>query len=259
MMPKENYLSQSSVQAFLSARRRSSTLIAIGVMLCIFSPITLLVLISLTNLDLLSTSINFATGVGVIVLLVFIAAAVALFIAGNRWLKVNENYEYEDCNLSEQLRKQILKDSNNYENQHMVFKIIGITFCILSAIPLMSGALFMGSLSNSRIDDLMTGLSAITVLFVGIGVFFLVKTNIIHDSFNIILQLDDYTSEKKAGKKLIEKYATIYWLIISFIYLAYSFISNNWSQSWMIWPLAGIMYGIFEAIISVKKKKIISE
>lgn len=258
-MPNENQLSQASIQAFLSARRRSSTLIATGVMLCIFSPIVLLVLISLTRLDILTTSINFATGTGVIVLLVFIAAAVALFIAGNRWLKVNENYEYEDCNLSEELRKQILKSSNDYETQHMVFKIMGITFCIVSAIPLMSGALFIGSLSNSRLDDLMTGLSAITVLLVGVGVFFLVKSNIIHDSFNIILQLDDYTSEKKAGKKLIEKYATIYWMTISFVYLAYSFMSNNWSQSWMIWSLAGIAYGIFEAILSLKKKKAVSE
>lgn len=105
-MPNENQLSQASIQAFLSARRRSSTLIATGVMLCIFSPIVLLVLISLTRLDILTTSINFATGTEVIVLLVFIAAAVALFIAGNRWLKVNENYEYEDCNLSEELPKK---------------------------------------------------------------------------------------------------------------------------------------------------------
>ena len=141
----------------------------------------------------------------------------------------------------------------------MIFKIIGITFCILSAIPLMSGALFIDALASSRLDDLMTGFSSATLLLVGIGVFFLVKTNIIHDSFNIILQLDDYTSEKKAGKKLIEKYATIYWMIISFIYLAYSFLSNNWNQSWIIWPLAGIAYGIFEAVMSLKKKKAVSE
>ena len=188
-----------------------------------------------------------------------IAAAVALFIAGNRWLKVHENYEYEDCNLSNNVREKIIKENKVYENQHMIFKIIGITFCILSAIPLMNGALFVDALASSRLDDLMTGFSSATLLLVGIGVFFLVKTNIIHDSFNIILQLDDYTSEKKAGKKLIEKYATIYWMIISFIYLAYSFFSNNWNQSWIIWPLAGIAYGIFEAVMSLKKKKAVSE
>lgn len=123
----------------------------------------------------------------------------------------------------------------------------------------MSGALFTDALSNSRLDDFMTGLSSITIFLVGIGVFFLVKTNIVHDSFNIILQIDDYTTEKKAGKKIIEKYASIYWMIIAFIYLAYSFLSNNWQQSWVIWPLAGVAYGIFEAILSLKKKKAISE
>lgn len=258
-MSNENYISYSATQDFLSARRRSSTLIASGVMLCIFSPIVLLILISLTRLDILTWSINFATGIGVIILLAFIATAVALFIAGNRWLKVHENYEYEDCNLSNNVREKIIEENKVYENQHMIFKIIGITFCILSAIPLMSGALFVDALASSRLDDLMTGFSSATLLLVGIGVFFLVKTNIIHDSFNIILQLDDYTSEKKAGKKLIEKYATIYWMTISFVYLAYSFMSNNWNQSWIIWLLAGIAYGIFEAVMSLKKKKAISE
>ena len=253
-MSQTKYLSQSSVQDFLSARKRSSTLIAIGVMLCIFSPITLLILISLTRLDILTSSINFATEIGVIVLILLAAAAVALFIAGNHWLKVNENYEYEDCNLSEELHKKILKESRDYENKHYIFKIIGIAFCILSAIPLMSGALFTDALSNSRLDDFMTGLSSITIFLVGIGVFFLVKTNIVHDSFNIILQIDDYTTEKKAGKKVIEKYTSIYWMIIAFIYLTYSFLSNNWQQSWIIWPLAGIAYGILEAILSFKKK-----
>ncbi|WP_240326213.1 hypothetical protein [Lactobacillus johnsonii] len=90
-MSQTKYLSPSSVQDFLSARKRSSTLIAIGVMLCIFSPITLLILIRLTRLDILTSSINFATGIDVIVL---VAAAVALFIAGNHWLKVHENFEY---------------------------------------------------------------------------------------------------------------------------------------------------------------------
>lgn len=253
-MSQTKYLSQSSVQDFLSARKRSSTLIAIGVMLCIFSPITLLILISLTRLDILTSSINFATGIGVIVLILLAAAAVALFIAGNHWLKVHENFEYEECNLSEELHKKILKESRDYENKHYIFKIIGIAFCILSAIPLMSGALFTDALSNSRLDDFMTGLSSITIFLVGIGVFFLVKTNIVHDSFNIILQIDDYTTEKKAGKKVIEKYTSIYWMIIAFIYLTYSFLSNNWQQSWIIWPLAGIAYGILEAILSLKKK-----
>ena len=253
-MSQKNSLSHSSVQDFLCARKRSSTLIAIGVMLCIFSPITLLTLISLTRLNILILSINFATGIGVTILILLVATAVACFIAGDHWLKVNENFEYEECNLSEETRQQVFKARKNYEDRHLILKIFGITCCILSAIPLMTGSLFIGTFSNSQLDDLMTGLAAVTLFLIGIGVFFLVKTNIVRDSFNIILQVDDYTAEKKANKKLIEKYATIYWMTMSFIYLTYSFMSNNWNQSWIIWPLAGIIYGILEAVLSLKKK-----
>lgn len=252
-------LTQKDVHAFLSARRHSSTFFASGVLLCIFSPIAFLVLISLTKLNILNWSINVAIGVGISILLIFVAIAVSLFIAGNYWLKINENYEYEECNLSEELRQKVIAEKNNYEKQHTIFKIIGISFCILSAIPFMSGALIVDSLTGNRMDDFMSGISGIALLFIGIGVFFLVKTMIIRDSFNIILQLKDYTIDKKAGKKTAEKYASIYWLTMALIYLGYSFISNDRKHSWIIWPLAGITYGICEAFITLKNKKAFSE
>ena len=61
-----------------------------------------------------------------------------------------------------------------------------------------------------------------------IGVFFFVKSNIIMDSYNILLQTDDYIPKKKLGRKIMNKYATLYWLIAVLLYLGYSFITNDW-------------------------------
>ena len=92
-----------------------------------------------------------------------------------------------------------------------------------------------------------------------IGVFFFVKSNIIMDSYNILLQTDDYTPKKKLGHKIMNKYATLYWLIAVLLYPGYSFITNDWKRSWIIWPIAGILYGIIEKIISLRHNDIAAE
>ncbi|WP_238144939.1 hypothetical protein [Lactobacillus helveticus] len=108
-------------------------------------------------------------------------------------------------------------------------------------------------------DHLMTGLVAGTLVLVAIGVFFFIKSNITMDSYNILLQTDDYTPKKKNGRRIMNKYAAIYWLTATMLYLGYSFLTNNWEHSWIIWPIAGILYGIIEKVLSLKNNDIAPE
>ena len=66
-----------------------------------------------------------------------------------------------------------------------------------------------------------------------IGVFFFVKSNIIMDSYNILLQTDDYIPKKKLGRKIMNKYATLYWLIAVLLHLGYSYhLANRGDLIW---------------------------
>ncbi|ALJ24354.1 hypothetical protein AO203_01710 [Lactobacillus gallinarum] len=99
----------------------------------------------------------------------------------------------------------------------------------------------------------------ILLILVAIGVSFFIKSNITMDSYNILLQTDDYTPKKKNGRRIMNKYAAIYWLTATMLYLGYSFLTNNWEHSWIIWPIAGILYGIIEKVLSLKNNDIASE
>ncbi len=37
-------------------------------------------------------------------------------------------------------------------------------------------------------------------------------------------------------------------------YLAYSFITMDWQRSWIIWPVAGVLYGVVFAVASAIQK-----
>lgn len=130
---------------------------------------------------------------------------------------------------------------------------------ILLIIVATGVAFFTQHLSGNQIDSLMTGSVAITLILIAIGVFFFVKTNTIEDGYDILLQVKDYTPQNKLGRKKMRKYATIYWLIMTAIYLGYSFSTENWEHSWIIWPISGITYSILEKIFSMKSDGVASD
>ena len=74
-----------------------------------------------------------------------------------------------------------------------------------------------------------------------------------------LLQVKDYTPQNKLGRKKMCKYATIYWLIMTAIYLGYSFSTENWEHSWIVWPISGITYSILEKIFSMKSDGVASD
>ena len=44
------------------------------------------------------------------------------------------------------------------------------------------------------------------------------------------------------------------YLLVTAAFLAWSFIGKSWDISWIIWPIAGVLYGAVTAVIRVLKK-----
>jgi len=65
------------------------------------------------------------------------------------------------------------------------------------------------------------------------------------------LQEGDYSPSRKKKNVVYGRIAGIYWLIIVTLYLAAGFIFNKWSSSWIIWPIAGVLFGVISIIASI--------
>lgn len=254
-----NTLTKDQVKQFLTARKKSANLTATGVLLCILSSAPLLALISFAKLGSSTPSVDTMTALGVIILLIIVATGVAFFIASNRYIKIYEKLEYENCTLDEETTKQVEAEKEQYASTYTAMTITATVLCIISTIPILCGTFFTQHLSGNQIDSLMTGSVAITLILIAIGVFFFVKANTIEDGYDILLQVKDYTPQNKLGRKKMRKYATIYWLIMTAIYLGYSFSTENWEHSWIVWPISGITYGILEKIFSMKSDDVASD
>lgn len=53
----------------------------------------------------------------------------------------------------------------------------------------------------------------------------------------------------KKEDKAAESAASIYWCLVTFFYLGWSFLKMNWHISWVIWPLAGCAFAAIKGAI----------
>ena len=59
-----------------------------------------------------------------------------------------------------------------------------------------------------------------------------------------LLQEGDYTRAKKRRQPLQDIVGTIYWLAVTAAYLGWSFYTFQWHRTWIIWPVAGVLYAL---------------
>lgn len=222
--------------AFIKDSYTFSIKIALGVVLCIISVVPLIVLNGFLKE-------NTAGAIGFTFMFIVIAIAVALFITSG--LK-QEKYNYlkkEKLELDYSTAKYVKDLKENYKNTFAVRITLGVILCIISAVPvILVGILFDKSdfYSALSVGGLLIIVATAVVLFITAGIKM--------DSYKQLLQEEDYTPQKKVENELVGKIAAIYWPLMVVIYLSWSFISMAWEKTWIIWPVAGVMFAVIAGI-----------
>lgn len=243
------HVSMEEANKFLTAKSQTAKTIACGVFLCILSPICLMILSVMSEKSIYNISENAAAGIGMITLLIFIANAVTLFILSSSKTSAFEFLENEIFETSYGVSGMVKERKEEYRETYTKNIAIGVCFCVLSLVPLFSAIII------SENDMFIVSMIAVMLVLIGIGVTFIVKSCIIWESFDKLLQEGEYSKRKKKEKIASAKVNTIYWSVVTALYLAYSFISFNWHFSWIIWPVAAVLYPAVIAIFSSHKDK----
>ena len=222
---------------------------AFATMLCILSPIVLLMLGAMSEMPDYHISENAAAGIGICVLIVLIAIAVTIFILCGMKTKKYEFMEKEDIETAYEVSGMVKEKRDAYHSLYVTQLVIGITCCICSVIPL------FGTLAVSESDFYMVSAVCMLLTLVAIGTYFIVRSAAKMNAMNQLLEEEDYTRQKKHENKKMSGPVTVYWLIATAIYLAWSFTTNDWDRTWIIWPVVGVLFPAFYAIVSGIRKK----
>ena len=236
-------VSMEEANAFLSVKAMTSKLIAVAVFLCIISPICLMILGAVSEVPEYNLADNVAGGIGMIILILLVTIAVAVFISSGRKTAAFDYLEKEIFETEYGVSGMVAERKAQYNGTYTRNNIIGAGFCIMALIPFFGGAIF-----NDENELLLTIMLSFSFVLAGIGVVFFIHSGIIWASYEKLLQEGDYSKEKKKNQSLTTAIYGTYWLIATAIYLGYSLCTNNWGYSWIIWVVAGV---VFPAIVMI--------
>ena len=235
-------VSMEEANEFLEYNEKAATTISTGVMLCILSPVIMILLAGLAEAEKISLSEEIAGISGLIILLLIVAAAVAMFVMTGMRGKQYEYLENMNIDTAYGVSGMAKERRSSYAETHSRLLVFGIMLCVISAIPLL--IIMLTKYSNNTDVLPVVGVAGLLVL-VAVGVKMIVLTCIRHDGYDKLLEEGDFTRmNKKAGK-----YDGIYWAIVLAIYLGWSFVTNRWEMTWIVWPIAGVFYAAYHEIM----------
>ena len=231
-------VSMEEANQYLDMKSRGSRIVANATSLCILSPVPLIVLGTMTEDHIL-------VGFSLVFLLVLVAIAVYLFVNYGLRESHMQHLEKESFETEYGVSGMVRERRDKYEPAFIRNIAIGVVLCILSVIPtIMAGIM--------EADDSICGLSVgLLLIIVSIGVNILIRAGMIKSSYDTLLQEGEYTKEEKHLKKKTDDFSGAYWCLVVVIYLGWSFSTNNWKMTWIIWPVAGVLYAAVLGIVKM--------
>lgn len=237
-------ISLAEANDYLEQRKNASVQIAIATLLCIISPILLFLLLTFSEYTSIPITENLAVGIGIVALFSLVTIAVIIYIRVGFKNTPYEFLENEPFETEYGVTGLAREKQKTYRNTYIKYNIFGTCICILSPLLLICAALSGKGL-------LVMIMLCVTLLTVAIGVMFFIVTGVRWASMQKLLKEGGFSEKGKRKNRIIEVIGTIYWLSATTIYLGWSFLTNNWHITWVIWPISGILFIVVELVCTL--------
>ena len=224
-------VSMEEAVSFLKYNETASRWISTGVMICILSPVLLILLGGLAEAGFIQMEESIAE-----------LAAVGMFIREGMRGKKYEYLEKIDIETEYGVNGMVKERRDTYAETHSRRLIIGVMLCIISAVPLL-GAEAVHYSNNTDLFPILC--VALLLIMCAVGVKLIVLTCSRQGGYDRLLEEGDYSRlNKKAGR-----YDGVYWAIATAVYLGWSFATSRWELTWMVWPVAGVLFAAYREIM----------
>lgn len=256
-LPAENpqnevFLTSEQVDEYIDHRHHFAWAMATGVFLCIMGPASLFLGQYLAGYrdgqgGRTSDLMDILT---LVPLFIFVAAGVALFIL---YGMKEQQFELEEkrVQLDATTYARLKADHKAFRPRLAVAVAIGVALCILAPVSMLLSVVFL------REEN---GLSLVFLLsFIAIGVFLFIFYGIQDETYEKLLSIGEFAKDKAEKNKVVGIVAGVVFPLAAAVYLIAGFVYYAWASAWIIFPIVGILFGIFATVyngyVDLKKKK----
>ena len=233
-VPALRRVTMEQASEYLSLRRAAAPRLALATFLCVVSPTALLMLSALSEAGRIAMPEN--------------AAGVILFLSSASKVKDYEYLDKESFETEYGVEGMVRERQRDFRETYNRLNIVGTTLCILSAMPLFA------SMALSASEVLLIAGICLLLFIAACGCVAFVYGGVQQSAMQRLLEEGAYSRRIKARGSIRAAFSVAYWLIVTAIFLVYTFGPSGNAQprsGWIIWAVAGVLYGAVAAIMGI--------
>lgn len=214
--------------------------LAIAVALFVVSPGTLILLAG-------SSADNPASViVGLVVLLILAATGVAILIQRSGKLAQFDRVTRGDFEPTSEVSAWAASQSRQAEPKRATALAVAVVVWILAALPVIITGLLADRTNEEGL--LVGGGVCGTLILVATGLLIFLPTNWARSVESVLNgeEIEEEETSSPIGNAIL----SAYWPLATAIYLAWSFVTNDWHVTWIVWPVAGVLFAAVAAFVS---------
>lgn len=241
-------------RAFAEDARRAQRLLTVAVILFVLSPTALIALPVLSALPVFALTDAVSSLIGLFLLAVLVFLGVTVVLRRSRVLRPHRRLiegRFEEDPAVTAWAQEVRESAEGKRARALV---IAVGCWILSPIPTIASGVLADSDAPWPRELAGIGVPG-TLLLVALGLAIFLPTAWAagvaetleddHDPHAV----DDDTPDPPAIRIL----KAVLWPLTLATYLAWSFLGNSWGASWLVWPLAGIVYWALSSVADAWK------
>lgn len=259
---EKRYITDEEAEEYCRVRKKFEKRIGLGVFLCI-AGLAFVQFVEEIFPEIIGYRVSnpdFFENLAAVPFLLLVAIAVPLFIVAGLSMGKYEFMEKTNLTFSPDMMKRLQEES---EARYRVFiaKIaVGVSLCIIAVMVcvILEEQTFVNTAQVWTSGEIG---ASFMLLIIASAVYLFVTAGIEKSTYDILLQQNKHRLQTKEMKrkeeesKVFEAVSTIYWCIVTAGYLAYSFITFDWGRSWIVWPVAGCLFGAVSAVMHLMSRE----
>lgn len=247
---KKTYqVSKKEAEDWMMTKKRMGLFIAIGVFLCIFGVI-LLLLKTAVPYTLEPNTFNLLgepnPAVGITLMLSMVAIAVGLFIFSGMKLDRFDFME-KDFELNDNSKKWVMEQRNKFMRYYTFILILGVILCILAPLVLILPMILFNA--QETVSILVVGM----LFIISIAAFIFSYFGNIKEAYDKLLKKGDY--QEGQDSKIVAAVSSVIWPLAMVIFFMSGFLGGHWSTAWIVFPITAVLFAAFRSIAKVYEKK----
>lgn len=243
------HVTLEEANAFLSVKEHTAGRIALAVMMCIIAAVCLIMLAVAGEKGVLGLAENTGVLIGLVLMFLIIAAAVAIFVNCGMKTSRFEYLEKEVFETAYGVTGMVRERQKQYQETYTRFNVLGTCICISSVIPIFMGICF------ERQELIQVALLCLGMLVAGVGAMCFIVVGVNWASMQKLLQEGEYTRKRKRSNVPTGAIGTLFWLTVAAVYLHTGFSTNDWKNNWIILVIGGILFAAVMTVCGVLQRR----